>query len=87
MKRKTLQAAAIMVTALLTIGPVAAHDGHLAGTDDRVPADAVAQHRERARKANEAAAKQAAAAIVADNRLDLDIRLVGPTSKKVAGDR
>ena len=41
----------------------------------------------RARKANEDAASKAAAAVVERTRLDLDIRLLGPTSVKIAGDR
>ena len=42
---------------------------------------------ERAREANEAAAKKAAEAVVDSTRLDLDIRLIGPTSVKIAGER
>ena len=43
--------------------------------------------REEARVATEAAARQSAEAVREANRLDLDIRLIGPTSKKIAGDR
>lgn len=42
---------------------------------------------ERARKANEDAADKAAQAVIDSARLDLDIRLLGPTSIKIAGDR
>ena len=42
--------------------------------------------RELARQATENAAEAAIRAVTASNRLDLDIRLIGPTSKKIAGD-
>lgn len=41
--------------------------------------------REQARQANEEAARDAADAVKAAMQLDLDIRLIGPTSLKVAG--
>lgn len=44
-------------------------------------------NRDRARIANEAAAAEAAEAVLESTRLDLDIRLIGPTSIRVAGDR
>lgn len=43
--------------------------------------------RERAEKATTVATEQAIAAVLADIKLDLDIRLIGPTSKRIAGDR
>ncbi len=42
--------------------------------------------RERAIKENKAAAERAVETILAETRLDLDIRLIGPTSVKIAGD-
>ena len=42
---------------------------------------------EQAKRANEAAAESAIATVLADTRLDLDIRLIGPTSVKIASDR
>jgi len=44
-------------------------------------------NRELAREANTAAAEQAVAAVIEETRLDLDIRLIGPTSVKIAGDQ
>ena len=41
--------------------------------------------REQAREANEEAARDAAEAVKAATQLDLDIRLIGPTSLKIAG--
>jgi hypothetical protein len=43
--------------------------------------------RDRAEKANTAAVERAVEAVLADTRLDLDIRLIGPTSVKIAGER
>jgi outer membrane receptor for ferric coprogen and ferric-rhodotorulic acid len=42
---------------------------------------------EQAKRANEAAAEAAVETVLADTRLDLDIRLIGPTSVKIASDR
>ena len=42
---------------------------------------------ERARRANAEAARLAAESVRAQTQLDLDIRLIGPTSVKIAGDR
>jgi len=51
-------------------------------------ADRVAEKsREQAKRANEVAAKTAAEAVLVDTRLDLDIRLIGPTSVKIASKR
>lgn len=43
--------------------------------------------RQRATEANKTAAKEAIDAVLAATRLDLDIRLIGPTSVKIASDR
>jgi hypothetical protein len=43
-------------------------------------------HRQLARDAVEMAAREAVKTVLEDTRLDLDIRLVGPTSVKIAGD-
>jgi len=44
-------------------------------------------NRDRAEKATTVATEQAIAAVLADTKLDLDIRLIGPTSTRIAGDR
>ena len=62
--------------------------------DDRVTFDASEASseqieetsKEQARQANEAAVEDAARAVEADNRLDLDIRLIGRTSVIIAGE-
>lgn len=52
-----------------------------------VPVNTEATSRDGAKAANEDAAEKAVEAVLADNRLDLDIRLIGPTSVKIASDR
>ena len=65
----------------------------IADTDTTVTvaADAVVASdevtRDRAEKATTTATEQAIAAVLADTKLDLDIRLIGPTSTIIAGDR
>jgi len=44
-------------------------------------------NRNLAKEANAVAAEKAAKSVLADTKLDLDIRLIGPTSVKIAGDR
>jgi hypothetical protein len=43
--------------------------------------------RDRAEKATTVATEQAIATVLANTKLDLDIRLIGPTSTRIAGDR
>jgi type II secretory pathway component PulK len=43
--------------------------------------------RRQAEKATKVATEKAIAAVLADTKLDLDIRLIGPTSTRVAGER
>ena len=43
-------------------------------------------HRQLAREAVETAAREAVKTVLEDTRLDLDIRLIGPTSIRIAGD-
>jgi len=61
--------------------PVPHGDSKTATTDTREI------NRERAKEANEIAAREAVRAMLEGTRLDLDIRLVGPTSVRIAGDR
>ena len=55
--------------------------------NDTSPAQIEEASREHARQANETAVEDAARAIEADTRLDLDIRLIGRTSVRIAGDQ
>ena len=65
--------------------------GLLAGgqgvADDKDGTNSGDRAREQARKAVETAARDAARAVQDSNQLDLDIRLIGPSSVKIAGDQ
>jgi hypothetical protein len=69
---------------LLVAGLLAAGNG-VAG--DKTGADSGDSAREQARNAVETAARAAARALQDSNQLDLDIRLIGPTSVKIADGR
>jgi hypothetical protein len=73
----------------LTAGMLLA--GLLAGgnslADERSGGASSDKTREQAREAVETAAREAAQAVRASNQLDLDIRLIGPTSVTIASDR
>ena len=58
-----------------------------AGWADDHARESRAVSREHARQAQEAAAREAAKAVKNATELDLDIRLIGPTSLKVASGR
>ena len=67
----------------LLAGLLAAGNGF---ADDKNGSDSGDRAREQARKAVETAAREAARAVQDSNQLDLDIRLIAPTSVKIAGD-
>lgn len=79
----------ILVVAALVAASLPAQADQAARTDalSRPVINTNAVNREQARTANERAAKQAIEAVLEANRLDLDIKLIGPTSKKIASDR
>ena len=58
-----------------------------AGWADETAQESRAVSREQARQAQEAAAREAAKSVRTATELDLDIRLIGPTSLKVARGR
>ena len=69
-------------TLALAMGMFLAAPATWAAEDD---AESRETSREQAREANEEAARDAAEAVKAATQLDLDIRLIGPTSLKIAG--
>ena len=90
MNRKQVMIAGLALASLLTISPVFADE--LAVTETAETADTATVSTDQVtrnllKKANTVAAEKAAAAVIADTKLDLDIRLIGPTSVKIASDR
>ena len=81
--KTTLAIAALLAAAL----PAHADDAPRMDAARPAARNAANLHREQARAANEQAAEQAVAAVLETTRLDLDIKLIGPTSKKIARDR
>jgi len=79
MKSNRRWTAGLLLTGLLAAGTGLA--------DDKNDAASSKSTREHARQAVEAAARDAARAVRDSNQLDLDIRLIGPTSVKIASDR
>lgn len=76
---------ALVATSLLAAPPGWAKDEPPETGD---PIDSAAEaSREQAREANAEAAREASEALEAATRLDLDIRLIGPRSVKIAGKR
>lgn len=65
----------------------AADDGTTIVVVAAAPINADKVSRDRANTANKRAAERAVEAVLSDVKLDLDIRLIGPTSKKIASDR
>jgi nucleoid-associated protein YgaU len=75
--------AAIVASTILTLAPASYADDALQTAAD----DTAAAHRDMAKKATTDAAQLAIESVQADNKLDLDIRLIGPTSVTIANDR
>ena len=80
-------AALLLFAASTSTASVRSDDRNDDEAHDVSPAQIEEASREHARKANEAAIEDAARAIEADTRLDLDIRLIGRTSVRIAGDQ
>lgn len=80
---------ATIAALLLFAGAVAPAmaDDRVALDTGKVPSEDIQEiSREQARRANEAAVEEAAEAVEADARLELDIRLIDRTSVLIAGD-
>ena len=87
MKNKRSLAAGLALVSLYAVNAGIADE--IVVTETREDAIMLADEvqREQAEKANTAAVERAVEAVLADTRLDLDIRLIGPTSIKIAGKR
>ncbi len=83
----TQRNAALILAALMTIAPSFADEAIDTASTETRDEDKLEISLERAKEATESAASEALVSLAEHNRLDLDIRLIGPTSVKVAGDR
>ena len=79
--------AALALAGMLAINASFADEVVVTDTQEAATISIDDVNRDLAKEANTAAAEKAAEAILADTKLDLDIRLIGPTSVKIAGDR
>ena len=79
---------AAIVAILLTTAAIADTETTVAVTAETSAVTANNElSRDEVKKATTVAAEKAIAAVLADTKLDLDIRLIGPSSTKIAGDR
>ena len=85
MNNKTSWAAVLVAGSLLAAPPGWTSD-ETAEAGKRIET-AAETSRAQAREAHEAAVREASKALKEATRLDLDIRLIGPTSVKIAGER
>jgi hypothetical protein len=80
-------AALLLFAASTSTAPALAEDRNGYEAQDVSPDQIKEASREHARQANEAAVEDATRAIEADTQLDLDIRLIGRTSVRIAGEQ
>jgi hypothetical protein len=79
--------AALLLLAGATCTPPAIADDRAAFDGSEASSEQIEEaSKEQARKANEAAVEEAARAVEADTRLELDIRLIGRSSVIIAGE-
>jgi len=78
-----------LITGLAIVGVLFANVASTenSATTESSTIDVAKESLEQAKRANEAAAEAAVETVLADTRLDLDIRLIGPSSVKIASDR
>lgn len=86
--KTSISAVASTLTALLLVSATSiAADAPQTGEVDKARVESTEVQRDLASKANTDAARLAIKSVQADNKLDLDIRLIGPTSVKIASKR
>jgi len=87
MNHKRTLVAGIALAGLLAVNAAIGDEIVVTEARDKNTIQADDQQRDLARKANEAAVEKAIEDVLASTKLDLDIRLIGPTSVKIASDR
>ena len=86
-KSPRVHIAMLALLAVMATPAFAADDATETVVATAVKIDADDRSRELAENANKEAAEEAAEAVLSDTQLDLDIRLIGPTSVTIARDR
>ena len=79
--------AGLVLTSLLTINASIADEVIVTESLTDAATNTSELNRDLAAKAQAAAVEKAVEAVLAETRLDLDIRLIGPTSVTIAGER
>ena len=79
--------AGLVLTSLLTMNASIADEVVVTEPLTDATTNTSGLNRDRAAKAQAAAVEKAVETVLAETRLDLDIRLIGPTSVKIAGER
>jgi hypothetical protein len=87
MSYKRTALAGLALTSLLAVNAVVADEIAVKETSEAVTVNTDQIDRDRLRLETAAAVRRAVSAVLADTKLDLDIRLIGPTSVKIADDR
>lgn len=87
MNHKRTLVAGIALAGLLAVNAAIGDEIVVTEARDKNTIQADDQQRDLARKANEAAVEKAIEDVLASTKLDLDIRLIGPTSVMIASDR
>ena len=87
MKNKPTLVTGLLLAGLLAVSTTFADEVVATETRDDTTMRSSDVQRDRAKEANASAAEKAAEAVLADAKLDLNIRLIGPTSVKIAAER
>ena len=87
MKYKRIMMAGLASASLLSMTTAFADEIVATETAEALTVSAAHVTRAQLKKANAAAVKKAVQSVLADTKLDLDIRLIGPTSVTIASDR
>jgi hypothetical protein len=87
MNYKRIVMVGLASASLFTIGTAFADEIVVTTHAETLIVNADQVSRDQLKKANAAAVKKAVETVIADTKLDLDIRLIGPTSVKIANER
>ena len=87
MKHNMTRLLSLTLISMLAFSPLQANEKSLLGYKGQLLENSKSVNLQRAKEAIESAADAVAKSIVLDTRLDIDIRLIGRTSIKIAAER